>query len=286
MKWTAFIILFAFAPSLVIAQDLASPKSVSLAMNEHTAVPQLPIDHRGQLAADSLNNSSIEASALYGLTKFVTDPYFYVESKQADSSETGLIQGWRERVFKTISTNFIPVKQNDLRDGDGRLVSNTELEQQTDEGKMIQRIVAKESLRYIQERVPQIDTLVKALTFQISNDKFRAQEEKGIDNKPDEPQRASHEDKLLVTTGLRIPTDGGKMALLSQTEATYSSTLSMFFKVKLDKQFDNSLGLTYLFNKDIRLQALREITAASTGTTGENGNLKSTLDLVQLVCRF
>jgi len=84
---------------------------------------------------------------------------------------------------------------------------------------------------------------------------------------------------------LRVPVESGKLGVTSETEARYGKMTS-FFKVYLDGQYDNSLGLKYVLGKDIHLQVERQVAHTTDFVTSDTANEKSSLNLVQLVCKF
>ena len=134
-----------------------------------------------------------------------------------------------------------------------------------------------------------IDKLVKALTLklEVSNRTFtenieaQAKEEEFVEARP--ARNNSDKDKLFVKTGLRLPIESGKLRLVSETEARYSN-MSSFFKIKLDGQFDNSLGLKYILGRDLALQVERQVTHTTDPISGAYA--MSNLNLIQLVCQF
>jgi hypothetical protein len=93
------------------------------------------------------------------------------------------------------------------------------------------------------------------------------------------------ENRFFLKTGLRIPVDGGKLGVVSETEATYGN-LSSFLKVRLDGRFDGSAGLIYVLNRDLRVLVEQHVTHAAVLAARETMNTRSSLGLVQLVCTF
>jgi hypothetical protein len=101
--------------------------------------------------------------------------------------------------------------------------------------------------------------------------------------------RASHttivKDRLFVKTGLLVPVESGKLVVVSETEARYGKMTS-FFKIYLDGRYDNNVGLKYVLGKDIHLQVERQVAHTTDLIMSDTANVKSSLDLVQLVCKF
>ena len=220
--------------------------------------------------------------------KFMADTELYSKTRSTDRSEAGIIENWRDRVFETFATHISP-RQSDLVN-DNRLQNNNELEEQADANRMATRIVLKETLQFTRERLPEIDKLIKALRFEVSTDMISSEnaEEESHDKKTGEA-RAAHtaivKDRLFVKTGLLIPVESGKLVVASETEARYGKMTS-FFKIYLDGRYDNNVGLKYVLGKDIHLQVERQVAHTTDLVTSDTANVKSSLDLVQLVCKF
>ncbi len=220
--------------------------------------------------------------------KFMADPELSSKIRPTDRSEAGIIESWRERVFKTFGT-YISPRQSDLVN-DNRLQNNNEFEEQDNESRMATRIVLKETLQFTRERLPEIDKLVKALRFEVSTDMVSGENGRtDIDDEKNNEARTarniSGKDRFLLKTGLRVPVESGKLVVASETEARYGNVTS-FFTIHLDGQYDNNLGLKYVLGKDIHLQVERQIAHTTDFVTSYTANEKSSLNLVQLVCKF
>jgi hypothetical protein len=276
MKLGTFIILLIFVSGPAHAQEKA-------------AAPREQADRYQQIAyAAPADTSIVELYASLARKKFSSDPNLYSEIKRNDRSETKLIEEWRERVFKAVGTYSLP-QQPDLLN-DSRLQSNNEIEEQANANRMATRMVLKETLTFTQERLPEIDKLIRLLRFEVSTDSVS---EKNVgteidENKNDEARTARNtpvKEGFLLKTGLRVPVESGKLGVTSETEARYGKMTS-FFKVYLDGQYDNSLGLKYVLGKDIHLQVERQVAHTTDFVTSDTANEKSSLNLVQLVCKF
>jgi hypothetical protein len=62
--------------------------------------------------------------------------------------------------------------------------------------------------------------------------------------------------------------------------------MTSFFKVYLDGQYDNNVGLKYALDKNVHLQVERQVAHTTDVATGDTAAVKSNLNLVQLVCTF
>ncbi len=277
MKLRTFIILLTFVPGLAIAQDKA-------------LAPESPPDRYQQIAyAAPADISMIELHALVAGKKFTADPNLYSETRQTVRPDAGIIEDWRERVFKTVGMYSIPGQSDPVNDN--RLQSNNEIDDQANASRMVTRTVLKETLKFTQERLPEIDKLVKALRFEVSTD-MASGEDAGTEangKKPPGEARAAHDtivkDRLFLKTGLRLPVESGKLGVAAETEARYGN-VSSFFKVYLDGNYDNSVGLMFALGRDIHLQVERRVTHTTDLETSDKTDAKSSLNLIQLVCTF
>jgi hypothetical protein len=218
----------------------------------------------------------------------MADADLYSKIRPTDRSEAGIIESWRDRVFETFGT-FISPRQSDLAN-DSRLQNNNEFEEQANASRMATRIVLKETLQFTRERLPEIDKLIKALRFEVSTDMISsAKADEGTHDKMTGEARAAHtaivKDRLFVKTGLLVPVESGKLVVASETEARYGRMTS-FFKIYLDGQYDNNVGLKYVLGKDMHLQVERQVAHTTDLIMSDTANVKSSLDLVQLVCKF
>jgi hypothetical protein len=105
------------------------------------------------------NNSPIKLNALYGGAGFMSVPGLISETKQTDGTEHGVIEDWREQMFKTIRMYFGPFQEDPV--WIKRLLTNDELDKQADNGRTVMKLVLRETLKFRKERVVEIDRLVK-----------------------------------------------------------------------------------------------------------------------------
>ena len=289
MKLGTFIIVVILVPELAIAQHMATQGSVPSSMNEQTVAPQSRTDRFIQIAyVAPAERSMIEMKALAARKKFAADPELYSEIKDAHRAEDGIIGEWHERVFKTVGIYGRPRQSDPVNDN--RLRSKSELDEQENENRVVARIILKETVRFTQERLPELDMLIKALKLEVSTDMISGEntEAEADAKKTGEAHGARHplvEDRFFVKTGLRVPVESGKLSLLSETEATYGN-LSTFLKVYLDGRYDNTVGLLYVLGRDLRVQVERHVSHATDPVTNDKTNAKSSLNLIQLVCMF
>ncbi len=263
MKLVTFYIVLMFTPVFAFAQDVAAEN-----------VSQAPTGRYQQAA--------VELNALYTRSQFA-DPDLYTEINKADRSEPGIIGDWNGRVFKTFK-QYSSQRQSDLAN-DSRLLSNDELGAQAGENGMVSRVVLKETMKFARERIPEIDKMVNALKFEVSNStsgensaadaKDKESSESGAAKKTITP------DKLYVKTGVRLRIESSSLGFASETEAKYNS-VSYFYKVNLDNQSDNSLGFTYVLGRDFYLLVERNFTGTMDPATRD----KPTRNLIQVVRQF
>lgn len=292
MKIITIIILFTILliliclPEFTAAQEMVTKENNTVNPNDQASAPQSPAASCQRAASvDPANASRIELNALYAGSKSTADPELHSEIKQTEPLAPGVVGGWRERIFNSLKAHFSP-RQSDIVN-DSRMLSKTELDEEAHGMRVVSTVVLKETLQFTRERVPEIDKLVNALKFEVSNRtsgedvEAEAKDKKSVEAEAGGKNIAKYKtakDKFLVKTGLRVPVESGKLGLVSETEAKYGDVAS-FFIVKLDGQYENSLGLKYKLGKNTHLQVERQVIhAADAGTT--------TLNLVQLVRQF
>jgi hypothetical protein len=289
MKLETFYFIVIFAAESAIAQNMAAAEKANYVVDEKAIASELQADQYMQIAyATPEETSAIELNARAARMKFIGDPNLYSEMKHPESTDAGVIEGWRDRVFKKLEMHAQPRRFDPMQDN--RMQSTTALDEQANEDRMATRIILKETLRYTQERLPEIDELIKAMRLEVSTDMIYRQgdEAAALDSKSRAARTVHHapvEDRFFLKTGLRIPVDGGKLGVVSETEATYGN-LSSFFKVRLDGRYDSTAGLIYVLSRDLRVRVERQVTHETVLATRDTMNTKSNLGLVQLVCTF
>ena len=184
-------------------------------------------------------------------------------------TEEGILVEWRERVFRSLAANMTP----DATDGE----------------RMVARIAVKESMNLALEHLPTLERLIKVLKLEVSTDML-ARDEKSDEGDETLPvaappvRRQAVKARFFMRTGLRIPVEKGKPALLSETSAVYGSITS-YFNVRLDSKLDSSLGLRYMRNRDMRVQVERTTADAVDPISGVTVQ-RSVSNTVKLVCLF
>jgi hypothetical protein len=235
-----------------------------------------------QPSASRYQQAAVELNALYTRSQFA-DPDLNTEINKADRSEPGVIGDWNGRLFKTFK-QYSGQRQSDLVN-DNRLLSNNELDAQTSESGMLSRVLLKETLKFARERIPEIDKMVNALKFEISNSTSGENSVAEANGKEiieaSAAKKTITQDKLYVKTGVRIRVESSSLGLASETEAKYNS-VSYFYKVNFDNQSDNSMGFTYVLGRDIYLQVERNFTGTMDPVTRD----KPTRNLIQVVRKF
>ncbi len=87
-----------------------------------------------------------------------------------------------------------------------------------------------------------------------------------------------------MRTGLRVPIDSGKLALLSETSAVYGSIIA-FVSLRLSSKLDSSLGLRYKLGRDTHVQMERATVYVADPAAG--GTMRrSAANMVTVVCVF
>jgi hypothetical protein len=289
MKLKTVVVIAFFAAGSVLARNIAAAENVPCSRDGQAIASRQQTDRPVQIASVVPEERAIavRASRAARIT-FADEPDLYSESDHPGDADGGIIEAWRGRVFKALGMHARPRRSDPMRDN--RMHSNTEMDEQANEGRIITRIIVKETLRYAQERLPEIEELIKAMRFEVSTDMIVRQNSETAAAPPQ--ARTAHaihhapaEDRFFLKTGLRIPVDGGKPAVVSETEATYGK-LSSFFKVRLDGRYDSTAGLTYVLGRDLRVQVEQQVTHETVVAANDRAETKESLGLVQLVCTF
>jgi hypothetical protein len=291
MKLISFFIILMFVPEFAMAQDLSSQENTSSNMNGQAAASQAPADRSQQHIANGANNSPIELNALYSGSGFMSGPGLMSETKRTDGSEHGVIEDWRDQMFKTISRYFSPFQEDPMRVN--HLLTDEEIDKQAEDGRIVMKLVLKETLKFTKGRVDEIDRLVKALKYEVSSDKTGSEDAgaemgdiKIADKKSGDAHPAGNvnnavNNKVILKAGLRVRVDSGKLGVVSETEARYGKA-SYFYKANLDNKGDNSLGFRYVLGRDIYIQVERDFNRTMDPTAQD----KPSTNLIQLGCRF
>jgi hypothetical protein len=282
MKLIKFLIILLSMPVIAVAQEPATSSS-----------PQA-ISQRGADASLS-HTTPLELNALYGRSNLTADPDRIANKQLTDQSKHGVMEQWRDRMVSTLS-QYIGSRQQ-AQEGDGRLLSNSVPED--DQARTVTRLMAKETLKFTREHIPQIDAFVNSMKVEITSDKAareitgdvaNASKAENIisDTKASEvrsnkgnPVVPVVQNKLFYKTGVRVRVESGKVGLVSETEAKYGQA-SYFFKVNLDNQGDNSLGLRYALGKATSLQVERDFTQTMNPATRD----KPSVNVIRLGFNF
>jgi hypothetical protein len=284
MRLAFFIIALLFPTVQGMAQDLAAAVTA--------AHPEATFPRQGEVSRYIASPATIARSDPGRTSSFIKSTFLVdtapgTDRRTTDGTGRGIIADWRERVFKSLSTSLPPHRP--LTSTYTGPISNNELAEQAQERRTATKIVLRETLNYAREQVPEIDTLIRSLKFEISN---RPSSETGRTTSAETTHttRSANgsrppDDKLYIKTGLRLPVENKKVCVLSETEAQYG-TLTSFVEVNLDGSFDRRSGLTYSFGRDARLQVARYDVHGADPVTGESRQTRTSLNLVQLIVAF
>lgn len=281
MKLETLIIIVLFAADSAMAQNLATVEQANASQPQADQYLQ---------RADAVprERSGIELNARAAGMDVTKDSNRYSHRERLDDTDAGVIESWSDRVFRRLELHAQPNRFDLMQDN--RMLSNTAMDALANEERVVTKIILRETLKYTQEQLPEIDVLIRALKLEVSTDMISRQgEEKEAVDSPAKPARtvrhAPVEGRFFLKTGLRIPVDGGKVGVVMETEATYGS-LSSFLKVRLDGRYDSAAGLVYVLSRDVRVQVDRRVTHGTVIGRGDSASTKSSLNLVQLVCNF
>lgn len=289
MKLVSFIIASIFAPALAMAQDAVQKETAPVFPYDKTVALARPDDTYTLAYADTTTDAIVERNALDAALKFAANPDLYAsDAGQTGPPESDPVAVWRDRVFKSLSM-YLGLR---LQDGmnTSRLISNTELEEQANERRMAMKIVLKETVKYTRERLPGIDNLINSLKFEVSNrpsaeNAGSEAEQKQAGGRHAAKRNDVPKERLFLKTGLRLPVEGGKISLVSESEARYGNAAS-FIKINLDGQYDRSVGMTYAFGRDLRLEVVSQDTHKTDPLTGDTAQARASLRVIQMVFAF
>ncbi len=241
--------------------------------------------------ADPAARSRIALKALAADRSFRPEPDLFTESAPSGSSaDAGIIGVWSERVFESLGSAVLP-RPVDAVDMDG-LKSRGELDAEAGELRTVTRVAMKETVKIALEHLPELDRIVKALRFEVSTDMLAGEEKTDGETGPAPdaagsaaPRRSERDERFLLRTGLRVPIEGGRIGLLSETEAVYGK-ISSFLRMRFDGSFDSGMGLAYDFGSGAQIQVERQVVheADRSGNSGVDG--RSVSNVVRLVYAF
>jgi len=257
---------------IVMTTIAALTNSQSAAAGEHAPSEQTIANQQLAYVAPS-DRSYLSIQARASRITYSDDPNLFSGTTISDRTEIGLIENWRERVFSSL-------RKADLSPRGPETVA---AQDQSAEMRVVAKIAMKETMRFAMDRLPEIDRLVKALKFEVSTDMIAKENEEATADATSiltsAARRPVVRDRFFMKTGLRIPIDSGKPALLSETDAVYGNVTS-FFNLRIDSRVDSTMGMRYAVSEYVRLQVERQ-----DGHTSDAGN-RTITNLVKLVCTF
>jgi hypothetical protein len=235
------------------------------------------------LSGDQNQRAAVEMNALYDKSKLRAETGLPREIKQPDPFEHTIIGEWNERVFNSLKTYSTSPRQ-DLETDFGQQ-RTTYIDEQTSERNMVTKVLLNETLRLTRERIPEIDSLVKAIKLEISSETTGTKTENGTDDQGTTDAKAVKktvdENEVYYKTGVRLNMEGSFLELVSETEVKYS-VVTYYYKVHFYNQSDNSLGMTFVVGRDISIKLERSFSGTMDPITGDKANRNT----VQLVSKF
>jgi hypothetical protein len=223
--------------------------------------------------------------ALLPETRTAVVESLHTEINRIAAVDGDIIAAWRIRMDRVAAGYSRPSRQ-ELMD-EGRLASSSQREDAANEARNVSHAMLKETLKMAQEQFPRLDTLIKALRLEVTTDML-PEPEVAADMEPDGRHAVLvHQEKtrkLFMRTGLRAPVEGGRLSLLSETEAIYGNMTS-YVKVQLAGHVTSWVGFAYNLNNELRVRVERQSSSNSGGviTSMTSGG---SLHLIQVVCAF
>jgi hypothetical protein len=174
MKLETIFIIVIFAAESAMAQDIAAADKAQYVMDEKAMTSRPRADTYMQVAyVDPEERSQLALNARAARMKYTDEPNLYSEMTGPDHTDAGVIEGWRDRVFKKLGLYAQPRRFDPSTDN--RVQSKTALDEQASESRTVTRIILKETLRYAQDRLPEIEELIKAMRVEVSTDMIARQ---------------------------------------------------------------------------------------------------------------
>ncbi len=278
MKLISLFVIMVFVPEMAITQDTA---------HEEPGAGRRATDHAVHVSMNVPSSESlVELNALFARPGFASASDNRSEMKNPLHAETGIIAAWRERIYQTLGA-YSDLRRPDPAQ-DGKRESNTDLVIEAHEIRAVELAVLKETLKFAQERIPEIDRLVRALSFEVSNEPAGKNSRPAADDKktsmaPSASAHDSTDSRLFMKTGLRVPVEHGRMGLESRTEIKYGD-ISSFLNVNLTGRYDNTVGLSYALASKARLEIERQVNHTADPGTGVGAT--TSLNLIHLVYKF
>ena len=285
MKMKTLIIVIFLMPDPAAAQDMLLQQTIQVRALEQTPQHGLPLfigtetpPERYIIDLNANSRGKNPAGNQEGL----------FEVKKSISSDARILNDWYMKVTKSLSIQSLP-RKNDLAD-EWKLRSNNEFKEQLNANRVVLKIVLKETLRFTQEQLPEIDMLVRTLKYEISTDMAPSNvdtTEAHTINVSQTPVRnhSAVNERLFLKARLRLPIEVSRLSLVTDVEARYGN-MSSFFSIHLDSHFNNAIGLVYDFNNDIQLRIERQTTQAMNAAASDRSNERISVNLIHLVCNF
>ena len=288
MKLVTFLTLLCISTEPAVAQQIDQREPITERMNEKIHMLRAQHGNHAQTAYAGLGNDSMiemRTVALQNTFMDTQDPRN--DEKKKRYSVAAILDDWQERVFKSLRMYAAP-HQYDLVN-DSRLLSKGDLNGARQNGRIVSKIVLRETLRFTQERIPEIDRVVKVLKLEFStNMATRKQSETNDDDtkiREATSRRPADNDRIFIKTGLQLPLESGRVSLVSETEARFGRVSSLIV-IYLNDYFDNNIGFLYVWNSRLQLKVERRIAHSTQANSNESGHYTSSLNFIQMSCFF
>ncbi len=222
-------------------------------------------------------------------TYFAADLALYDEKNAAASSKNG-IEDWREQVFARLG-GYERTAVTRYNDGPQ---SVSELNDRTGSEKKVKRMIVGETLKFIRNKSPIIDTIIRYLKVTVSTDSYaekdpapdRAKKENSKLRLNDLPaNKQDKQERLSLQASLRFKLEDGGAGLIGQTEARYRK-VSSFYTMHIDKRNNSVFGLKYPYDSNLHVEINHENVSASNPMTGEKINDRTRYNFIKLNLLF
>ncbi len=205
--------------------------------------------------------------------RYSADQSLYAQPKPGDA-ENEIIGTWREYVYAKLLTVYSAPREDGADYCIGPDCPRAYNDPVSDR-KPITRLVSRETLRFMRQKVPQIEEILISLRLEVAD---RASKDDPSPVFKDMGQitelKADKNDNnkgLSVQTRMRVRLDDGDISLVTETRATYRKA-SSYFRVNLRKPGDTALGFKYSLGQNTHLQLERETKSYPSGISAFDGS--------------
>ncbi len=190
--------------------------------------------------------------------RFSADRNLYMQPE--DGAGSGMVRAWREFVYAKLLTVY-PTPREDGADYCIGLDCPQSFNDPANDGKAVTKLISKETLRFMRQKVPQIEQILATLKLDVADSASKDDPSPVFKNMNQitELKNQNEDDKkgLSLQSRMRVRVNEGDITLVTETRATYRKA-SSYFRVNLRKPSDTTFGFKYVLGVNTHLQFERE----------------------------